>query len=270
MKQIKNKMIKKNNDYLLVGKAHQRIIRERKSKETIEDLFGNYWNNINKNIENAVVKEISTNEAKRIILEYEWLGTMGTTQKHFGIFFDGHLGGVVCYGYFQAMNTNSGGHPYAPYVGTEYAKQGIQLSRGACVHWCHPHTGSKLIGKTLKLMKEEGYKYVIAFSDPEAGEIGTLYQATNWHYLGFGNTKHHDIYYKDGKIFLNDRDYYKKYKTRSKKSMEEFVANNEDLEIRLRKPKGRYIYLLGDKKEKKQMMQVLKTKIKPYPKRRRR
>ena len=60
MQQIKNKMIKKNNDYLSVGKAHQRIIRERKSKETIEDLFGNYWNNINKNIENAVVEEIST------------------------------------------------------------------------------------------------------------------------------------------------------------------------------------------------------------------
>jgi len=251
----------------MIGKAHQRIIREKKSQESPHDLFGNYWDNINKDIDNGIIKEIDSQTAKKIILEYEWLGTMGTTQTHYGIFFDKYLGGVVCYGYFQAMNTNSGGHPYAPYVGIKYAKQGIQLSRGACVHWCHKHTGSKLIGTTLRLMSQKGFKYVIAFSDPEAGEIGTLYQATNWYYLGFGNTKHHDIYYKNGKIYLNDRDFYKKFKTRSKKSMEDFIKTNNNLEIKLRKPKGRYIYLLGTKKEKKEMTKTLNDKIKPYPKR---
>ena len=251
----------------MIGKAHQRIIREKKSQETPHDLFGNYWDNINKDIDNGIIKATDYQTAKKIILEYEWLGTMGTTQHHFGIFFDGNCAGVVCYGYFQAMNTNSGGHPYAPYIGKEYAKQGIQLSRGACVHWCHKHTGSKLIGTTLRLMNEKGYKYVIAFSDPEAGEIGTLYQATNWYYLGLGTTKHYDIYYKKGGLYMNDRDFYKKYQMVGKQKMQNWLIDKPDLCIKERLPKGRYIYLLGNKKEKKEMMKILKDKIKPYPKR---
>ena len=71
----------------MIGKAHQRIIREKKSQETPHDLFGNYWDNINTDIDNGIIKVIDYQTAKKIILEYEWLGTMGTTQYHFGIFF---------------------------------------------------------------------------------------------------------------------------------------------------------------------------------------
>ena len=254
----------------MTGKAHQRIIREKKSQETPHDLFGNYWDNINTDIDNGIVREIDYQTAKKIILEYEWLGTMGTTQHHFGIFFDGNCSGVVCYGYFQAMNTNSGGHPYAPYIGEKYSKQGIQLSRGACVHWSHKHTGSKLIATSLRLMNEKGYKYVIAFSDSEAGEIGTLYQATNWYYLGYGisKTKHYDIYFKhNNKKHLDARDLWKKHRLASKTKITEWLKNNNQFYMKETKAKGRYIYLLGDKKEKKIMMKTLKDKIKPYPKR---
>lgn len=248
-------------------KAHQRIIREQKAKEISQDLYGKYWENINLDIKNSEIKEIDYKTARSIILEYEWLGTMGTTQYHFGIYYDGCLAGVVCYGYFQAMNTNSGGHPYAPYVGVKYSKNGIQLSRGACVHWSHKHSGSKLISQSLKTMSQRGYKYTIAFSDPEAGEIGTLYQATNWYYLGIGKTNHYDIYYKNGKLYLNDRDFYKKYKIVGKINMEKWIMDKEHLKIKLRKPKGRYIKLIGNKKENKEMMKVLNPLIKPFPKR---
>ena len=254
----------------MIGKAHQRIIREKKSKEISNDLFGNYWDNINTDIDNGIIKQIDYQTAKKIILEYEWLGTMGTTQYHYGIFFDGNCAGVVCYGYFQAMNVNSGGHPYAPYVGEKYAKQGIQLSRGACVHWSHKHTGSKLIGTTLRLMNQKGYKYVIAFSDPEAGEIGTLYQATNWYYLGSGTTKHYNIYFKhNNQIYLDSRDIWKKHKIAGKRKLEEWLKdeNRSGLYAKVTNPKSRYIYLLGNKKEKKEMIKTLKDKIKPYPKR---
>lgn len=39
------------------------------------------------------------------------------------------------------------------------------------------------------------------------------------------------------------------------------------LELRMRKPKARYIKLLGNRHENKEMMSVLADKIKPYPKR---
>ena len=70
----------------MIGKAHQRIIRDKKSKEIPNDLFGNYWDNINTDIDNGIIKVIDYQTAKKIILEYEWLGSMGTTQIHYGIF----------------------------------------------------------------------------------------------------------------------------------------------------------------------------------------
>tara|TARA_R110000824_G_scaffold175994_1_gene354793 strand:- start:6 stop:869 length:864 start_codon:yes stop_codon:yes gene_type:complete len=246
-------------------KAHQRIIRDQKAKEKPLLLFSDKPSVID--IKTAFVKSVSFETAKKIILEYEWLGTMGTTQHHFGIYFDGHCAGVVCFGYFQAMNTNSGGHPYAPYIGEKYSKYGIQLSRGACVHWAHPHSASKLISGSLQHMKQKGYKYSIAFSDPMAGEIGTVYQATNWHYLGFGKTIHYDIYYRGGQLYMNDRDFYKKYKFCGKNKTENWLNDKPDLYLKKREPKGRYVKLLGNKKENKEMMKHLKDKIVPYPKR---
>ena len=241
-------------------KAHQRIIRENMEEKDTDfyPLFGRYWENIDIDIKNATIKEVSYQTAKKIIIKYEWLGTMGTTQIHYGIFFENHCAGVVCYGFFQAMQG------YAKFVGVEFSKQGIQLSRGACVHWSHPHSGSKLIGQSLIDIKKRGYKYVVAFSDPEAGEIGTLYQATNWYYLGFGSTSHFNLVYDDGKLFMNDRDFNKKYKY---KNIKKFLSENPKIIKKTIKPKARYIKLLGSKKENKRMMSVLKYRIKPYPKR---
>ena len=259
----------------MVGKAHQRIIREQKAKKKQHGFFEPPISDIKK----AVLKEITFGQAKTIVLKYEWLGTMGTTQMHYGIFYEGVLAGVVCFGYFQAIGTQFGGHPYAACVGEDYAKKGTQLSRGACTHWAHEHSGSKLIAYGLKEMKKKGYKYCIAFSDPKAGEIGTLYQATNWYYLGSTGNKYWDIYYKnvyckdgslfkEGKIFLNDRDFFKNPDVKkSKKGMEEFISDKPGLELRLRESKARYIKLLGNKYENKEMLECLKSKIKLYPKR---
>jgi hypothetical protein len=247
-------------------KAYQRIIREKSSKiPKLSYFFDNNASFPIADIKKAVLKEISYKEAERIILKYEWLGTMGTTQYHYGIEFENELAGAICFGYFQAMQG------YETYVGIKYKDKGIQLTRGACVHWAHEHSGSKLIAYGLKKMSERGYKFVIAFSDPEAGEIGTLYQATNWYYLGATNVVHWDLYYKDGqnarKCWMNDRDFFKKYGFCGKQKLEEFVKNRPELEIRIRRPKGRYIKLIGNRKENKEMLSVFSDKIQPYPKR---
>jgi len=218
-------------------------------------------------IKEAHLRPVGFQTAKKIIEDYEWLGTMGTTQYHYGIYFDGVCAGVVCFGYFQAMNTNSGGHPYAPYIGETHADKGIQLTRGACTWWAHEHSGSKLIAYGLREMSKLGYKYVVAFSDAEAGEIGTLYQATNWHYLGLSKTVHYDIYNTAGKLFKNDRDFFKEYGFVGKEKMEEFIADKPYLKLRKRLPKARYIKLIGDRRENAIMMRSLKDKIQDYPKR---
>lgn len=212
-------------------------------------------------IKNAIVKEVSRKTAESIILQYEWLGTMGTTNLHNGIYFDGFLGGVVCYGYFQSMEG------YSTYVGDKYSKKGIQLTKGACVYWAHKHSASKLISASLKEIQKLGYKYVIAFSDSQAGEIGTVYQASNFYYLGYTNhSPHYNLCYPNGTIHTDCRDIQKKFGISSYKD-KLVIANKKGLILKKIENKARYIYLLGTQIEKRQMLEILNHKILPYPKR---
>jgi hypothetical protein len=241
---------------LQIGKAYQRKIRDQKKETDTGGLFGYPT----ADIKNAKCKEITFDQAKTIILEYEWLGTMGTTQIHYGIFFDDILAGAICFGFFQAMQG------YSSFVGNKYSKMGIQLSRGACAHWAHEHSASKLIGYGLRELEKKGYKFCIAFSDPDAGEIGTVYQATNWYYLGFGKTKHKEVYCKiTGQKLASSQDLYKKGTKWENFSMANY--DNSKYIVKEKTPKARYIKLLGNRHEKKEMLNFLKDKICKYPKR---
>lgn len=63
---------------------------------------------------------------------------------------------------------------------------------------------------------------------------------------------------------MNDRDFNKKY---GFKNLHSFLLKNPHIKKIATKPKARYIYPLGSKKEIAEMMEMLKHKIKPYPKR---
>ena len=145
---------------------------------------------------NAVVREISYAEASEVILKYEWLQNMGTTEFTFGLFFRHpvtkveYLAGVTCFG------STGGSNSHASVCGKEYADRVRTLTRGACVHWADSpcmsedgrvHTGaaaSYLINRACDLMSERGFNAFIAFSDPAAGERGVVYRASNWLFCG--------------------------------------------------------------------------------------
>lgn len=113
---------------------------------------------------------------------------------------DGHeLIGVACLGWPGAYESRYiCGHDETSRK--EHAKRTIALERGTCVHWAHPHSASFLIPKVCKLAnfdpacetcrsktcERHGFEVFYAYSDVSAGEIGTVYQACNWHYIGQG------------------------------------------------------------------------------------
>ncbi len=67
--------------------AHQRFIRDELSKTEPAHKA---------DIETAVVHEITSSQAKEIIVKNEWLRSMPKVVIHcFGIFFDGICGGAV-------------------------------------------------------------------------------------------------------------------------------------------------------------------------------
>tara|TARA_R110000744_G_scaffold235224_1_gene352912 strand:+ start:39 stop:818 length:780 start_codon:yes stop_codon:yes gene_type:complete len=229
-------------------KAHQRIIREKKAKEKPPlGLFPDKPAEIN--LQTAKIKRINYQTAEKIIKEYEWLGTMPTYCTHyFGIYFNGICGGVVVFGISLPKNV------LGSICGKEYLKNVRVLSRGACVHWTPTGSATKLIGNSLKLLKKEGYKIILAYSDVRAGEIGTIYQACNFLYTGVS---------KGGKEVLIDN----KWRTRMPRCVIENRVKIKDLPSRERSLKHRYVYLMGTRKDVKELKNKLNYKILPYPKR---
>ena len=227
------------------GNCHQKVVRDRMAVEERDGLFGHWWEDLDTRIENAECRDVSHEQARKVILRYEFLGTYCNAPLFaHGIYFDGHLGGVVVFG---APSPPSLSHSV---VGEAFASNVVQLARGACVHWAHPHSASKLIASGLRSAESKGYRVVIAFGDPDAGEIGTVYQATNWLYCGLG-AKRPDYFDATGKRVTGP---FKKGE-----------VNRYTRAPRTRK--HRYVFVLGNRKERRAIRSDLLWKPQPYPKR---
>lgn len=228
-------------------KSHQKIIREKIEKE--ERAKGIIRPQTN--IADAICKPISYQEAKNIILKYEYLGTMPTGHiQSFGIFYDGILSGAICFTKFP--NT---GAQFA-ILGKENAHLVCVLARGACTYWAHEHSASKLIAYGTKWMsRHTQYKVFVAYTDPQAHEIGTIYQACNWLYTGKTISKKE--YLINGK-WIGGQGYRKK-----KKETPDLIVEG----IRPGSTKGRYILIKEKNKKKEALLSLLQFPVFPYPKR---
>lgn len=234
-------------------KAHQSIIRENMATITSNKMLPEIPTNIN--LKEAIVKRIDFNTASTIILPYEWIGTMPLPKScryMFGIYFDGILGGAIVYV-----------EPSTRAFNKEYPRQVLQLNRGACAHWTPKNTASKLISSSLKVLKSEGIKIIIAYCTQEAGEIGTIYQALGWWYVG--NTVPSKVYYLDNH-WVSERTLADKTKWARAKDIrwQEKFAN---LPMKELQPKYKYVKLLVDGKEAKVICELYKFSSLSYPKR---
>jgi hypothetical protein len=146
--------------------AHQRLIHERAAlqdpRPELESLAG------------CTVEPITRAEAKPIILRFEWLGTMGAATAWYGLRSPtGELLGAVGFGRAN--------------VARDLAKLGraVCLQRGACVHYAPRNAASFLIRRAVKLAaREHAWQIFYAYGDPSAGEVGQIYQALSWSYVG--------------------------------------------------------------------------------------
>jgi hypothetical protein len=257
-------------------KAHQRLIREQHAQE--HDLLIEEKKALAASLKNAVVREIDREAAKQIILKYEWLRNMGTSDYYFGLYFGEHLAGAVCFGRTAGTKTAES------VCGKQYAGLVITLVRGACVHWAHPHSASYLIARACKLMTKKGFHIFVAYSDPEAGEVGTVYQACGWSHCGAAASGS-SLFRWPGKRIDKDPIWgtFKDGKLHDERNIHHSIRRGYRIECTRRErrermvkegfvfvksqPKGRYISFYGDKKTVATLRAALKWKMSPYPKR---
>jgi hypothetical protein len=244
------------------GKAHQRLVRERMAEQPEPHIAEK--RGLAADFENAVVREISYDEAKNLILGNEWLGNMGITEFAFGLFFGCHLAGAVCFGRTAGATS---------ICGQEHSEQVVTLCRGACVHWAHVHSASYLIAEACRQMTRKGYNIFVAYSDPAANEVGTVYQASNWLYCGMTRPKKR-FRTPDGKVYdgrkiqclTRDRTG-GSLKVKRTRADQKRLLIEQGCEFLDGTRKHRYVHFAGDRRIKRILRRALKWEVLPYPKR---
>ena len=119
-------------------------------------------------------------EATAFIKRYEWLGTIGSFPTHwFTAKYKGILGGVIIMGMPNA---------FSKMLGEETKNIERLIARGASASWCPFNLGSKFLMWAIKWMVDNTqYRLFTCYSDPQAYEIGSIYQGLNFFYLGQGS-----------------------------------------------------------------------------------
>lgn len=251
-------------------KAHQRIIREQHALVLPHP--------VPESLRDARVEDIDYKTAKKVIEQYEWLGTMGSTRYRFGLYFGDELAGVVCFG------STAGTKTAESVCGSEYAHMVTTLCRGACVHWAHPHSASFLISRACRLMSDKGFHIFVAYSDAAAGEVGTVYQASNWLHCE-PTTQGSSMFvwpgekgegFKDGRL-RDERCISAATRVRtSEKGAYRVRSSRRVLRERMVEdgflfltgtPKRRYVTFCADRRLERELRSALRWKVLPYPRR---
>jgi hypothetical protein len=139
--------------------------------------------------------------------------------------------------------------------GQENRHLAICLERGAFVPDAPENAASFLISRAIKLAAEEhDWRIFYAYADPEAGEVGTVYQSCNW--IRIQDTKPVENYVIDGQI-ISER-------TLHFWSLRRHDAIDAGAEVIVRSPKRKYVTFAGDKRQRKALRASLRSEVQPY------
>jgi hypothetical protein len=206
----------------------------------------------------AIISRIEFAEAREFIVQYEWLGNVGSAKYCYGLWLGCRLAAVVCY------STPSAANAFRSLLGPKTAKGMFQLCRGASSWWAPSWAPSKLIASSLRHMAStRGAVGVVAYADPEAGEVGTVYQASNAYYLGLTQSRGPGKYIIGG-ITYHARAVQKRFGCAAHQYLVEIDPAYRRIQ---RTKKHRYLFLLARGRARREMLEKVQAMVKPYPKR---
>jgi len=172
----------------------------------------------------------------------------------FGAYRGADLIGVVTYGTPSSSPLRIG------IAGDKWIDSVLELNRLCCNS--ERNTASQLVGASLRMIPKPSI--VVSYADTAQGHVGYIYQATNFLYTGL-SAKRTDWKIK-GREHLHGATVADESRGQENRAQWMREKYGDDFYLAERSRKHRYIYLCGDKNQKKEMMQDLKYPIEPYPK----
>ena len=192
------------------------------------------------------IKDIYKVESIKSKETYDWLmykhyaKRIPSISYAFGLFKDKELLGICTFGSPASPNLCVG------VCGMEYKNDVLELNRLCIQDKLEKNIASYFVSSCLNMFNKQ--LILVSYADTDMHHNGYVYQATNWLYTG-ATKERTDIGFDDNthsRHYDKNLDYSKNRKKRSSKH--------------------RYIYFIGNKTQKKNMLKNLKYEIQPYPK----
>lgn len=196
---IKNKSVKEYVEKVIFDKINSSSIKSyqylKKQKLYLEDTKNLPFNPDNVKARDFLLERTPmSKEISGFIKRYEWLGNYGNIPKWC---FIAKYRDILC-GVVLINEPNS----YSNLLGKDTKKYEAVIQRGATISWAPRNLGSRLVMFSCNWMvKNTEKRAFIGYADPRASEIGFIYQACNFEYLG--NNFGVDYLYRHEKIDKN-------------------------------------------------------------------
>lgn len=207
---------------------------------------------------NLQCNSIAFSQAADFYSKYEHLGNPGRGVYHWGAFQEDTMVGAVSFGsacfalHRGIFSELSGRHQLRVY----------QLTRGGTAPFAPRFTGSWLVSQGLRNLRQlRGDSIVVAYSDRHFGEIGTIYQAANFVYLGKTDPKGQSDYVINGQD-MSGWKVRRKFGTRDMSKLQ--LIDPAMIRIPLQ-PKFRYLFPATRKSIKRRILADIAHLIRPYP-----
>lgn len=203
------------------------------------------------NVRDMVVAPASTSDVREFARRYHYSRTEGSALWRWGLWHGPVLLGVVAYNIPTRRACSA-------VFGQDYADHVIHMGRLVLADLAPRNSESRLIGGSLKVMQKTmpDVWAVLTYAATDMGHIGTVYQATNAFYTGTGGK---EIYYRDSDGILRNPHVANSTITRT-------AAEERGWTRFQGGPKHRYVYILGNKTQRRQRRELLKFPVLPYPK----
>jgi hypothetical protein len=205
------------------------------------------------------VKSIHKDQTKEWLLKKHYAKRIPNIVYSFGLFDSNFMIGVCTYGMPPQQNV-------VLLCGEEYKENALELNRLIKNDGLPKNTQSWFVAQTFKLLPKPFI--VISYADPNNGHYGYTYQALNFMYTGEGGADKEYVFNNYQYTQRHLKDYWFKNKRLPYNPELTIDQNfiNVGGEIIKMKKKKRYVIFLGDKRQKKDMINKLSWDILPYDK----
>lgn len=206
------------------------------------------------------IKEIEKKLAFDMIIKNHYSHKKSMTRFALGLYLNETLVGCMTYGFPVGRLVPTS---ICPMINKDNL---LELTRLWVDDCCGKNTESWFISQSFKWLKENHseIKCLISYADQNYNHKGIIYQATNWFYqkspMRFKQAYELEI---GGKRY-HSRTCNAKFGTNNIQELKQ-ITGQEVRWIPLEK-KHRYLYFLGNKKEKKEFLKTLKHPLVAYPK----